>query len=97
MTSASLAVLVAVLALIFMEGFRRYYPTHQTWMRLRRAHGRRAVRAMRERFESYGAKKPPRFLREILLGLVIVWVAGAGLLDKRWYEVVLDVVPYLVV
>lgn len=97
MTSAALAVLVAVLAFIFLEGLGRYYPTRPTWRRLRRSRGRRAVVAMRRRFESYGAKKTPRFMKEILLGLVIVWVAGASLLDKRWWEVVLDVVPYVVV
>jgi hypothetical protein len=27
--------------------------------------------------------------------MMVVWIGGAGVLDKRWYEVVLDVLPYL--
>ena len=55
------------------------------------------MRAMRERFENAGERRAPRLLTELLLGLVIVWIAVASLLDKRWYEVVLDVVPYAIV
>ena len=56
-------------------------------------HGRRAVRAMRERFEGLAERLLFRVLAIILLGFVIGWVASASLLDKRWHEVVLDVLP----
>ena len=52
---------------------------------------------MRERFETAGANKVPGRLVELLLGLVIVWIAVAGWLDKRWYEVALDALPYVFV
>ena len=97
MTTAGIAALVATLALGFVEGLGRFYPARRTWWRLRRARGRRAVRAMRERFESAGNRRPPRLLTTLLLGLVITWVAAASLLDKRWWEVVLDVLPYVIV
>jgi hypothetical protein len=97
MTSGTIAALVATLALGFVEGLARFYPSAETWRRLRRARGRRAVRTMRERFESAGRRRPPKLLTTILLGLVIVWVASASLLDKRWWEVVLDVFPYVIV
>ncbi|MFN2488196.1 MAG: hypothetical protein ABR529_00325 [Actinomycetota bacterium] len=97
MTSAAVAALVATLAVGFVEGIGGLYPSRQTWWRLRRARGRRAVRAMRERFESAGARRAPKLLTTVLLALVIVWVAVASLLDKRWYEVVLDLVPYVIV
>jgi hypothetical protein len=97
MSSAALAALTAVLALGFVEGLGRFYPSQQTWRRLRRARGRSAVKAMRERFERAGERGPPKVLTTLLLGLVIVWVAAASLLDKRWWEVVLDVVPYVIV
>jgi hypothetical protein len=88
---------VATLALGFVEGMARFYPARPTWQRLRRRRGRDAVRAMRERFEAAGNRRTPRLLTQLLLALVIVWVAVASLLDKRWYEVALDVVPYLIV
>lgn len=94
MTSGAIAALVAGLALAFVEGVGRFYPSRETWSRLRRARGREAVRAMRERFEGAGSRRPPRLLLTLLLGLVIAWVAAASLLDKRWWEVVLDVLPY---
>ncbi|CAN5612612.1 hypothetical protein BH24ACT26_BH24ACT26_05230 [soil metagenome] len=97
MTSGALAALVATLALGFVEGIRRFYPSYETWRRLRRARGPRAVRAMRERFEHAGERRPPKLLTTVLLALVIVWVASASLLDKRWHEVVLDVFPYVIV
>jgi hypothetical protein len=97
MTSGAIASLVAALALGFVEGLGRFYPSRETWTRIRRARGRDAVRAMRERFERAGARRPPRLLLTVLLGLVIVWIAAASLLDKRWHEVVLDVVPYVIV
>ena len=97
MTTAGIAALVATLALGFVEGMGRFYPARRTWWRLRRTRGRRAVRAMRERFEAAGGRRPPRLLTTLLLGLTIVWVAAASLLDKRWHEVVFDVLPSLIV
>ena len=52
---------------------------------------------MRERFEQASLRRAPRGLVEGLLGLVIVWVALAGWLNKEWYEVVLDALPYVFV
>jgi hypothetical protein len=95
MTSGSIAALIAALALGFAEGLGRFYPSRTTWRRLRSMHGRRAVRAMRERLENVSRSRVPRFLAVVLLGLVIGWIASASLLDKRWYEVVMDVLPYL--
>ena len=97
MASGAVAALVAALALGFVEGLGRFYPAQQTWRRLRRERGRESVRAMRVRFETAGERRPPRLLTQLLLGLVIIWLAGASLLDKRWYEVVLDIVPYVIV
>jgi hypothetical protein len=97
MTSGFVAALVAALALGFVEGVGRFYPARRTWLRLRRLRGRSATRAMRERFEAAGGRRPPRLLTTLLLGLAIVWVAAASLLDKRWYEVVADVLPYVFV
>ena len=91
------AALLAVLVLGFVEGLGRFYPALKTWRRLRRARGRSATRAMRERFEAAARRRTPRVLSSVLLGLVIVWVAAASLLDKRWHEVVLDVLPYAIV
>ena len=38
-----------------------------------------------------------RALATALLALTILWIAIASLLDKRWFEVVLDVLPYALV
>lgn len=97
MTTTALAALFAALALVFVEAFGRFYPSKRTWMRLRSRHGRRAVRAMRERFEAAAQAKTGRQVATLLLALAIIWVAVAPLLDKRWYEVVLDVLPYVFV
>ena len=97
MTTGLIAALVAVLALGFVEGWRRFYPSRPTWRRLRRTRGRLAVRLMRERFERGAAQGSPKVLAEVLGGLVIVWIAIASLLDKRWYEVVTDLIPYVLV
>jgi TRAP-type uncharacterized transport system fused permease subunit len=94
MTSGFVASSIAVLALAFAEGLGRFYPARKTWVRLRSLHGRRAVRAMRERLEATARNNLPRLLALALLALVIGWVASASLLDKRWYEVVMDVLPY---
>lgn len=95
MTTGLIAALVAVLALGFVEGIRRFYPSRQTWRRLRRTRGRLAVRLMRERFEAAAEHSSPRVLAQVLAGLVVIWIAVASLLDKRWYEVVTDVLPYV--
>jgi hypothetical protein len=97
MASGVMAALAAALALGFVEGVARFYPARPTWSRLRRTRGRESVRAMRERFEAAGRRRAPGGLVQLLLGLVIVWVAVASLLDKRWHEVVLDVLPYVIV
>ena len=97
MTTGLIAALVAVLALGFVEGIRRFYPSRQTWRRLRRTRSRLAVRLMRERFEAAAEQGSPRVLAEVLAGLVVIWIAVASLLDKRWYEVVTDVLPYVFV
>ena len=97
MATGAIAALVAVLALGFIEGLGRFYPAHATWRRLRRTRGRLAVRLMRERFEEAAGKKTPRWIAIGLLSLVAIWVAAARWLDKHWYEVLLDVLPYLFV
>lgn len=97
MTSALVAALVSVLAFGFVEGLRGLYPSRPTWQRLRRTRGRLAVRLMRERIEALAARGKPRLVLELLAGLVIIWIAIASLLDKRWYEVVTDILPYLIV
>jgi hypothetical protein len=94
MTSGVIASIIAALALAFAEGLGRFYPARRTWLRLRSQHGRRAVRAMRERFEAVARSRMPRVLAIVLLVLVLAWIASAGLLDKWWYEVLMDVVPY---
>lgn len=93
MPSGVIASLIAVLALAFVEGMGRFYPARKTWWRLRRMHGRRAVRAMRERFEGLAESRLFRILALTLLGFAIGWIASASLLDKRWHELVLDVLP----
>ena len=97
MTSGAIAALGAALAWAFVEGAGRLYPSRETCAGLRRARGLAAVRAMRERFEAAGNRKPPSLLLTLLLGLVILWVAATSLLDKRWWEVVIDVLPYAIV
>ena len=94
MTTGSIAAFTAALTLIFVEGLGHIYPTKTSWLRIRSRHGRRVTRAMRERFESYADRGTPRWLTLLLFGLVGGWVASASLLDKRWWEVVLDVLPY---
>ena len=93
MASGVIASLIAALALGFAEGLGHFYPAEKTWWRLRRMHGRRAVRAMRERFEALSERRLFRMLAVVLLGVSMGWIASASLLDKRWYEVVLDVLP----
>jgi hypothetical protein len=94
MTSGAIAALIGVLVLGFVEGLRRFYPARRTWLRMRRLHGRLAVRLLRERYERAAAHGAPRLLAMVLAILVIAWVIGSSWLDKRWYEVVFDVLPY---
>lgn len=97
MTSAVIAVLIAGLMPAFVEGLAHFYPAKRTWLRLRSRNGRAAVRAMRERIEDMASNRMPTLLAELLLGLVLIWVAIAPLLDKRWYEVAVDAFPYFFV
>ena len=97
MVSGMVATLVAVLALAFVEGIGAFYPARPVWNRLRSRHGRRAVRAMRERFEAAAARRTPYLLALLLGALVAAWVAASGALDKRWYEVLADAGPHVVV
>src|ERR671919_1504457 len=97
MTSGAIAALIGVLVLGFVEGLRRFYPARRTWLRMRRLRGRLAVRLLRERYERAAAHRAPRRLAVALVVLVIAWVASASWLDKRWYEVALDVLPYVFV
>jgi hypothetical protein len=97
MTSAVIAVLIAGLTLAFVEGLGHFYPARKTWWRLRRTHGRKAVRAMRERVEDIADRRTHRILAEVLLGLMVIWIAISPLLDKRWYEVAVDTFPYVFV
>jgi hypothetical protein len=97
MASGVLAALTAVLVWGFVEGMGRFYPSRQTWRRLRRRRGRFAVRRMRERFEEAGERHTGRRLLYALLALTVAWVGSASLLDKRWYEVVADAAPSTIV
>jgi hypothetical protein len=97
MQTSFIASLVASISLVFVEAFGRFYPARETWTRLRRARGRLALRRMRERFEAGSHRKSSRVLAGVLAVLVAAWVAAASLLDKRWWEVVLDVIPYVIV
>jgi hypothetical protein len=97
MTTAYIAALLAALTLGFVEALGRFYPARKTWERLRSAQGRAAVRAMRERMEAASRRRTPRVIAVLLFALVVAWIAAASLLDKRWWEVVVDVVPYVIV
>ena len=97
MTTGILAALVAVLAWAFVEGFARFYPAREAWLRLRRARGREGVRRIRERFEAASDKRMGRRLFTFVIALLIIWIASASLLDKRWYEVVADALPSVIV
>ncbi|HEY7876372.1 MAG TPA: hypothetical protein VIG64_14750 [Actinomycetota bacterium] len=97
MTTSIIASLMALAALGFLELFARIYPARELWWRLRRARGRESLRKMRERYESAGRHRAPRILAVIVIALVAAWVATASLLDKRWYEVVIDSLPSFIV
>jgi hypothetical protein len=98
MASGALAALAATLVLGFVEAMARFYPARRTWLKMRRLNGRTRMRKFRERMEATAENKTPRFLALVLFALVIVWVVlGARALDKRWYEVLLDLFPYPIV
>jgi hypothetical protein len=97
MVSASVAILLASLVWSFVEGMGNFYPSKPAWLRIRSRHGRRAARAMRKRFEAGAEHGTPRWLTTALFVLAGAWIASASLLDKRWWEVALDVLPYLLV
>lgn len=97
LASGVVATMVAVLTWAFIEAFGRYYPARPAWFRMRRARGRLAVRRMRERFEQAVERTNVRRLALVLLLLMLGWIGAAGLLNKRWYEVVTDVAPTVIV
>jgi hypothetical protein len=96
-TSAILASFAAVAALGFLEGLGRFYPARKTWWRLRRERGRSAVVLMRARIERAADPQLARRLATLMVALVLVWIGASSLLDKRWHEVLFDVMPYLIV
>ena len=93
MTTGIIAALLASFALAFVEGFGRFYPARQLWLRLRRARGRHAVRVMRERYEAVASRNTPLILAAVLAALIVVQVSTAHSLHRRWYEVVVNVLP----
>lgn len=97
MVTGAIAIILGALTLALVEGMGRFYPAKATWVRIRSRHGRRAARAMRERLEAIAERRTPRPLVVLLVVLVAGWIASASLLDKRWWEVVLDVLPYVFV
>lgn len=52
---------------------------------------------MRERFEAGAGGRAYTVLSVLLLILMVTWIATASLLDKRWHEVLFDVLPYVIV
>lgn len=97
MDTGIIAIGTAFLAWAFVEGLGSFYPSKAAWLRIRSRHGRRVTRAMRERFEGWAEHGTPRWLTTTLVVLVGGWIASASLLDKRWWEVALDVLPYALV
>lgn len=97
MNSSFIASLLAVAAVGFLEIFGRYYPARELWWRIRRSRGREAVRRMRERFEGAAARRTSRILGALLVVLVAAWAGTSSLLDKRWYQVVGDSLPAVIV
>lgn len=92
-----IALVAALLSWGFVEAFGGFYPSRQTWWGMRRAKGRYLLRKTRERFEDIAALRLPQLMVTFLLCALIIWVASASLLDKRWYEVVADAAPSLIV
>ena len=97
MATSFVAAIMALAALGFLELFGRIYPARELWWRLRRARGRESLRKMRERYEGAAARRTPIVLAIVMLALVATWVATSSLLDKRWYEVVTDSLPAVIV
>lgn len=97
MITGAIAIILGALTLAVVEAMGKFYPARTTWVRIRSRHGRRAARAMRERIEAVAERRTPRPLVVLLIVLVVGWIASASLLDKRWWEVVLDVLPYVFV
>lgn len=97
MDTGIVAIGTAFLAWAFVEGLGSFYPSKAAWLRIRSRHGRRVSRAMRERCEAWADRGTPRWMTTVLIVLVGGWIASASLLDKRWWEVVLDVLPYVLV
>lgn len=97
MTSGLVAIVAAAIVWLFVEGLGGIYPSKAAWLRIRSRHGRRAARAMRKRFDAWADRETPRWLTITLALIVGGWIASASLLDKRWWEVVLDVAPYVLV
>ena len=83
MITGSIAALVALLALGFVEALGRFYPARRTWLRLRATYGYQPVRAMRERFEAARSRKAGRRAGSLLLPRVGGWSAGGSLRHKR--------------
>jgi hypothetical protein len=88
---------MALAALGFLELFGRMYPARELWWRLRRSGGREMVRKMRERYEGASTRRTPLLLALVMLALIATWAATSSLLDKRWYEVVTDLLPAAIV
>lgn len=88
------AAFLAALAWAFVEVFARIYPSRETWARMRLEHGRSAVQGLRQRIETVAHTRASRYALVLLGALAAAWIASASLLDKRWWEVVLDVLPY---
>ena len=97
MGTSFVAAVMALAALGFLELFGRIYPARELWWRLRRARGRESVRKMRERYEWGAAHRAPLILAMVVIAMVAAWIATSSLLDKRWYEVVTDSLPSVVV
>jgi energy-converting hydrogenase Eha subunit C len=98
MGSGLIAAVAGLLAFAFVEGFGAYYPSRQTWYRLRRAQGRERVRRMRERLEVTATSRAPRIVALILLVAVAVWaVIATKWLDKDWQEIVFDSMSSVIV
>lgn len=95
--SSAAAIFLAALAWAFVEVFGRVYPSRETWARLRREHGRSSVTTMREGIERAAAGRAVHYALTFMTALAVAWIASASLLDKRWWEVLLDVLPYALV
>jgi hypothetical protein len=93
MGTSYVAAAMALAALGFLELFGRIYPARELWWRMRRARGREPLRKIRERYEGAAGRRTPLVLAVVMVALIAAWVATSSLLDKRWYEVVADLMP----